>query len=356
MYSGAAQAQCISTDSKTGTIFTADNTNSGLAFHAAANISHSDNSFASAQSLEALVGEDHTQYLKATGFNFSVPSNAQICSVTVNILKRASGVSPSTTVSDEEVRIIKGGNITGLNKKSSVNWSSDLVSESYSGDAAFWGTTLTPADVNDARFGMALSAKFTSSVAAFPRAEIDLVSITVEYQLLSSAPQLVEDFTASIQKNIVSCEWTMTEEKAGSRIVLQESDDNKQWKDVTVYSITASARQAKYRQVNRLEERGTYYYRVKVASSEGTSYSKTTRVQYSTGGELKVYPTVAHSMIYVENADPSDKIQVYSFTNQAMPISTVEVKDGLIAVRISELPKGRYLLKAGRTTRQFLKD
>lgn len=357
VYAGPARGQCLSTGSVSGNLFSTESIHNGLAFSAAVNAAHADISYASAQPLVALQGEERTQYLKATGFHFSIPANAIICGVAVHVRKRASGVSASTTITDEDIKLVKGGTLTGLNKRSETLWAPEFVTESYSGDAAYWGTTLTPAEVNDPRFGVALSARLSSTVAAFPRVEIDQVSIEVQYQTPSSSPQYVADFTASIQKNMVSCEWTMTEEEGGSRIFLQQSDDNKLWKDITAYAVTATARQAKYRQVTRLEEMDTYFYRVKVVTKDGvTSYSKTARVQYNSSGELKVYPTVARSMIYVENADPSDKIQVYNFSNQLMSTSTVKVKDGLTAVRISDLPKGRYLLKAGRTTRQFIKD
>jgi hypothetical protein len=357
VYTGDAKGQCISTGPIPATLVAAESNATGLSFSAAANASRSDNHYAFAQPLEALQGEERTQYLKASGFNISIPANAVICGLTVHILKRASGVSSSTTVSDEDIRIIKEGVLAGQNKRSSVAWASELVTESYSGDATYWGTTLTPADLNDPRFGVALAARMASSVAAFPRVEIDQVSIEVAYQVRTTATQNVEAFTAALEKNMVSCEWTMSEEEAGSRIVLQQSADNRQWKDVAVYSITSHTRQVKYRQVSRLEEMDTYFYRVKVVSKEGTSsYSKTARVQYNSSGEIKVYPTVARSMIYVENAAPSDKIQVYNFSNQQMPTSTVKVKDGLTAVRISDLPKGRYLLKTGKTTKQFIKE
>lgn len=357
VYAGSARGQCLTTGSIPGTLFSSESIHNSLAFSAAVNAAHADISFASAQPLVALQGEERTQYLKATGFHCSIPANAIICGVTVHVRKRASGVSSSTTITDEDIRLVKGGTLTGLNKRSEAHWAPEFVTESYSGDAAYWGTTLTPAEVNDPRFGVALSARLSSSVAAFPRVEIDQVSIEVQYQTPSSSQQYVADFTATIQKNMVSCEWTMTEEEGGSRIILQQSGDNRQWKDIFTHSITTSARQARYRQVTRLEEMDTYFYRVKVVSKDGaTSYSKTARVQYNSSGALKVYPTVARSMIYVENANPSDRIQVYNFSNQLMSTSTVKVKDGLTAVRISDLPKGRYLLKAGRTTRQFIKD
>jgi hypothetical protein len=357
VYTGSVKAQCISTGNTAGMVFSADNLKAGLAFSAVTNASRSDNSYSSAQPLVALVGEDHTQYLKATGFNFSIPSNALICGITVHIRRRAVGISASTTISDEDIKIIKDGVLTGLNKRSAANWSTDFVTESYSGDTSYWGTALTPEDVNDPRFGVAISAKLSSTVAAFPRVEIDQVSMVVDYQPLSTSLQRVEQFTTSLEKNMVSCEWTMAEEEAGSRIILQQSADNRAWKDLTAYSVTSSARQTRYRQVSRLEAKGTYFYRVKIITKgDTTTYSKAARVQYRNIGELKVYPTIARSMIYVENGDPSDRILVYSFNNQPMQISTVKVKEGLVAVRISDLPKGRYILKAGSTTRQFIKD
>lgn len=352
----SAQAQCIGTGIANGSSFVMEGL--GAAYSASPNVASTDNNYATAEAAFNSLGESSTQYLKVSGFNFSIPSNALICGITVHIRKRASGTaSADTKVMDEEVKLIKDGTIIGLNKASSTAWPTDFVTESYSGDAAYWGVALTPADVNDPQFGIAFSGKLSSLVTAFPRAEIDHISMVVEYQPALTSPLSVEQFTTSLEKNMVSCEWMMAQEEAGAQIILQQSTDNKIWKDINTYSISTDARQTRYRQVARTAAKGTYWYRLKLIDKAGkVTYSKTNRVLYTNAGEIKVYPTVAKSMIYIENVEPSEKVQVFNFSNQLMPTSTVPVKPGLIAVRISELPKGMYILKAGKTSRRFIKE
>jgi hypothetical protein len=181
--------------------------------------------------------------------------------------------------------------------------------------------------------------------------------MVVEYQPVTTLPLTVKEFSTRLQKATATCEWTIAEEEAGAQITLQQSTDNRTWKDIQQYGISIQARESHYKQVTRLAAKGTYFYRLKLVNREGkTTYSKTNSVQYTTNGEVKVYPTVAKSMLYVENVEPSDKIQVYNFSNQLVQTSTVAVKEGLIAVRISELPKGMYLLKVGKTTKRFIKE
>lgn len=352
----STQAQCIGTGIANGSSFVMEGL--GAAFSATPNVGLTDNNYATAEVAFNSLGESSTQYLKVSGFNFSIPANAIICGITVHIRKRASGTaSVNTRITDEEVKIIKNGTITGLNKASTTVWPTDFVTESYSGDAAYWGVPLTPADVNDPQFGIAFSGKLSSLEKAFPRVEIDHISMVVEYQPFPTSPLSVEQFTTSLQKNMISCEWTMTEEQAGAQIILQQSTDNKTWKDINMYVISTGAYLTRYKQVTRANNKGTYWCRLKLITKEGkVSYSRTTSVQYSATGEVKVYPTVARSMIYIENAEPTEKVQVFNYSNQLMPTSTVSVKEGLIAVRISELPKGMYILKAGKTSRKFIKE
>jgi len=359
-----AQAQCIGTGVMNGNNF--GRTGSGAGFSAVNNIASTDNNYATAEVtinllggvLGAITGEGNTQYLTATGFNFTIPANAVICGVTVHIRKRAGGVvDVSTRIKDESVRLIKGGTITGDNKATTSEWPTDFVTESYAGSPSEWQTDLTPADVNNPNFGVAFSGKVSSLVSAFPRLEIDHISMVVEYQPVTTLPLTVKEFSTRLQKATATCEWTIAEEEAGAQITLQQSTDNRTWKDIQQYGISIQARESHYKQVTRLAAKGTYFYRLKLVNREGkTTYSKTNSVQYTTNGEVKVYPTVAKSMLYVENVEPSDKIQVYNFSNQLVQTSTVAVKEGLIAVRISELPKGMYLLKVGKTTKRFIKE
>lgn len=101
-----------------------------------------------------------SNFIKATGFNFSIPSSATVAGVKVEpqvkVLTGAQGgfgaVGPA--------RLVKGGVI--LNGVSTITQiqSTNVSEEIYypiGGESDLWGTNLTPADVNNSGFGVAVA-------------------------------------------------------------------------------------------------------------------------------------------------------------------------------------------------------
>lgn len=88
---------------------------------------------------------------------------------------------PGTTCRDNDVTLLKAGVATGNNKADVVtSWPGAFTSASYGGAADLWGAAWTPNDINNANFGVQISALATSGASA---AEIDYVQITVTYTL-----------------------------------------------------------------------------------------------------------------------------------------------------------------------------
>jgi hypothetical protein len=127
-----------------------------------------------------------SEYLKATGFGFGIPGFATITGVRVEA--DAWGAGSVGVVVDNQIRLVKGGAISGSNLASggfSVNTDSDVY-KSWGGDGEMWGNTLTPADVNAATFGCALS--FTNTDAGATRTvQCDHLRMTVFYSSPASA-------------------------------------------------------------------------------------------------------------------------------------------------------------------------
>lgn len=113
-HSVASVAQCFATTPLEGSITTNDNTVGSLIFNNTSDAIGSDNNRATSTAIVNLF-TGSSQYLKITGFGFSVPSYASICGIKVDIEKRAQGVNIFAWIRDNEVKLVKANNVTGNN-------------------------------------------------------------------------------------------------------------------------------------------------------------------------------------------------------------------------------------------------
>lgn len=119
-------------------------------------------------------GAQTTQYLTGKGFSFSLPTDAIVINVAVDVKVSAT----ATTVSDLEVKLIKGGTITGNNKATNTALSTSETTMSYSYSPLGWGVALTGSDVNSSGFGLAL--RYGNS-SGNPTVQVQYASISVKY-------------------------------------------------------------------------------------------------------------------------------------------------------------------------------
>lgn len=160
----------MGTFTNSGGTFTSDSSLGGIAVLNPANAGLSDDTYATC----ALLLSQISNYLMVTACNFSIPADATVTGVTVKVERNATSTS---AISDNSVRLVKGGTITGNNQASASTWTTSDVVATYGSASDMWGISLTPSDVNAANFGCVISA--TASLAA--TVNIDYVSITVDY-------------------------------------------------------------------------------------------------------------------------------------------------------------------------------
>lgn len=115
------------------------------------------------------------RYLKATNFGFTIPLDATILGIQVEIEQSA---TVSVSMIDNSVKLVKGGTIGGTDKGTGTSWPTSDAYASYGSASDLWGQTWTPADINASNFGVAISPN--CQIAA--TAQIDHVRITVTYQ------------------------------------------------------------------------------------------------------------------------------------------------------------------------------
>lgn len=121
-----------------------------------------------------------SHYIKATGFNFAIPSGATIVGVGMNLRR---GASYPNLVFDYAVRLVKGGAIQATDRSNPIPWGTpNNYIFSYGGPTDMWGTTLLYSDVNAATFGVAVSCQNLSATND-TYIDIDFISLTVWYTL-----------------------------------------------------------------------------------------------------------------------------------------------------------------------------
>ncbi|HRS42859.1 MAG TPA: Hint domain-containing protein [Candidatus Diapherotrites archaeon] len=142
-----------------------DNSVGTITWDSIDNIKSSDNLYSTATVLGH--GSVITHYLKATNFGFNIPTGAIIDGIKVEIEKHGGDISALKDVYDNSVKIIKSdGTIGATEKKDSVYEWSDTDTNAYvtcGGNTDLWDETWTAEQINNANFGVAISAKISSS-------------------------------------------------------------------------------------------------------------------------------------------------------------------------------------------------
>lgn len=117
-------------------------------------------------------------YLKCTSFGFNIPANSVINGVEASIERYASG-----TIRDSEVKLVKGGTPGATNRANlTPTWPASNTAYTYGNSNDLWGNTLINTDINDANFGVVISANTPGSgLAAAYIPYIDSVSLKVYY-------------------------------------------------------------------------------------------------------------------------------------------------------------------------------
>lgn len=110
----------------------------------------SDNTYATQVSADASVGS--SDFLRATGFNFSIPGTATVSGITAKIERSYTGGTRGQ-IQEDNIQLLKAGTAVGTNKGSAV-WTTTDTFTTVGGQTDLWGTTWSPSDINNADFGV----------------------------------------------------------------------------------------------------------------------------------------------------------------------------------------------------------
>jgi hypothetical protein len=122
-----------------------------------------------------LADTGYADVLVVDDFGLDVPDGAAIRGITVEV-RRAGDAS----VVDDSVRLVKAGKVVGAEHGRPDAWGDEPAWVSYGAEDDLWSEGWTPAELNAADFGVAVSLQYTED-AGNTRAYIDEVRITVAY-------------------------------------------------------------------------------------------------------------------------------------------------------------------------------
>lgn len=145
----------------------------------------SDNSRATATLNDNIV----SNYLVVRNFTFSVPANSTINGIVVDFER--SVTATGSPVRDAAVRLVKNGVIQAADRSTATSWPGADAYETHGGTTDLWGTALTAADVNNASFGVAISATKAGTTGGNRNARVDYVRMTVYYTPPDTTPPVV---------------------------------------------------------------------------------------------------------------------------------------------------------------------
>jgi hypothetical protein len=149
-----------------------------------ARVADSDDSRASA----GLGDNEVSQFVKVTNFSFSIPANAVIDGIVVDVERQVNDISGGSIVRDAAVRLVKNGTILAADRATNSSWNTTDVVESHGNASDLWNATWTAEDINALDFGAAVAAMKANALAGNRQARIDRISIVVQYHLPDTAP------------------------------------------------------------------------------------------------------------------------------------------------------------------------
>ena len=353
-YGNILKAQCSQAGPNNGSSFTTDKTNGGVYnFSNPSNAQISDNNRANAISVAGIFTKK-SYYLKATGFNFSIPSTATICGVAIDLERRAGSLLSTAVVDDDEVKLIKAGTIAGQNRATSPDWTGTDGYNTHGGSGDLWGTTLTPGDVNASNFGVTISAKITSLIGVAPSAEINHIRISVYYNV--PLPVTLEYFNSTLEGNTAKLEWKMdySDER---NVTIQRSRDAITWQEIKTYQLSSIATATTFHYDDALVIAGKYYYRLMFTSITGEQECSLVKtINFESDKSISAFSIPSTSTVFLRGVEATRNIIVTDLSQRKIDIPVENLGSNLCSINISSLPRGMYFVQIGKSVLRIIKN
>lgn len=124
----------------------------------------------------------YTDILKTLGYGFSIPSGATINGIMVEIRQKA---DTTPTELQGSVALYKAGVVAGSGDVTPL-LTDTAATVTLGGASDLWGTTWTPAEINDAGFGVYFHVSQNLSIVG-DNCYVDFIRVTIDYTPVGDA-------------------------------------------------------------------------------------------------------------------------------------------------------------------------
>lgn len=326
-----SQCQQTTQSASTGTN---DNRIGAIPWDNVGNIATSDNNNSTAG---LLVLGTNTNYLVASGFNFSIPNNATICGISVSVERSRTGIG---TISDNAIYLYRMGNDVGSNHAAGGAWPGSDQIATYGGENDLWGASWTPSDINNSGFGVAISVSL-SLVSVLTSARIDHVTLSVYYSI--ALPVELTSFTATRNRDSVELVWHTATETAQSIFQVERSDNGLDWYPRHTQLSTGDSFGQLYQYTDHNNNQEESFYRLSYCDLDGdldrSNIEKVPPLGYEDRVFFEMFPNPAQ-----------ERVHLFTGTNAHYRISNLQgqvLQEGLlkstpVTLSLHNLPKGYY--------------
>lgn len=339
-------AQCTTNSSLNATNGANNSSIGSISWDEMTNIFSSDSVYCSAGSLLDTLASESTQYLYITEFGFDLPSSATICGVQVSVERHASGLLAGCSVTDNSVKIVKNGTITGTEHASDTAWGDTDATALYGSNSDDWGTTWTYADINDQSFGVAISAHMNAGLdSVFMSANIDNVRITVYYTDVTLPIELMT-FTGSSKEHAVEVRWSTATETNNERFSLQKLEDTA-WTQVAVCAGAGTSTQPHSYTLYDINPAATNYYRLVQYDYNGSyAVSEIIAVEHTqpAAQQVHLFPQPATDHVLITSGELITRADVFASDGTLLQSSSFADGDTSVDINTSGMRSGVYMV------------
>lgn len=345
LLTSVCEAQCTGVGPRNGSAAQNNSATGSITWTNLTNVLSSDNTYASASRAVAVLSTMNTNYACLKGLGFTIPTEAIICGIKVDIERRAAGISIGAAVSDNAVQLLKTGSLVGTNKAWAANWPTSKATASYGSIIDMWGTTWTPSEINDPNFGVALSARmFSGLISLTLTAYVDNIHVTVYYT--APLPVEVSEFRIQSTDKTVQLHWVTQSETNSSHFSVERSEDTLSWLQLTAIEAQGFSTNVHEYDFEDVEPLPASYYRIRQYDRDGACriygplFSKFTKPL--SAFILAPNPAADYIDIYTDEKP----VDIFLLTNSGVRYDVIynTIDEKRIRVDISEVNPGTYLL------------
>ena len=260
------------------------------------NVTTSNNTYASVSLNNGQVSD----VIVATNFGFSIPTNATIDGVTVEIEKygtQTAFIIPLRYIADNTISLTTDGtNPVGDNKAVALTaWPTTDTNPStyisYGGATDGWNASLTPALVNSSNFGVYVDVTCIFIPGGPETGYIDHIRVTIDYTV--PTPVELISFDGKVVKDVIELKWQTSWEKNNDFYTIEKSSNGLNYMELaTIDGKGTTEFVSDYTYYDPLPFSGNNYYRLTQTDYDGTyEVFKPIMVQYEEEGSMmKIYP------------------------------------------------------------------